>query len=608
MNRKGFVFVETIIVIAIMLSSLMLIYSLYASSVSNENIRLRYDDTAKLYETFYLKKYLESFELDTLKARINAGEPYQMIYRGQGSTFGSSYGNEKNFFENLWMELHIENIFLFGSNISEIVECNRDDTAMICSNTSLLNYLKTLDDEDGYRLVIEYAMDESGNTCTSPIGCYYSYSSVKIQPFSYGKVVDDIIASKDDNNRCPDVNNEGIIENIKFEGNDWIVCTAPDNYGTSYYFRGNAQNNYVLFAGYYWRIIRVNGDGSTRMMYAGTTPNAMGNDAQIGTSYYNRNWQKDHNKTSSRAYLLDDNAGVGYMYGNANGIVETTLPILSEKHPATEARYYAKTYSYNEETGYFTLVDAVQVLGSELNDTYIGYYTFNSKYNATSSTLERVKEIVPSNGTSDAKIKSTKITYGTNSKENAQTNTNDSDIKDMLDTWYEENILNTANEQYVADTLFCNDRSIVYEPDETYTQLGYGFEYTDYKNTMRTDRFSLFCPQKNDRFTVNDEEVGNGALTYPIALATADEMYVAGGTNWSESKSYYLYSGVPFWSMTPAGVFGGWAFAVHFTHEDGTAWTSDHVANRYGVRPVINLKPGSLKVGNGTSDDPYRVS
>ena len=73
MNKKGFIFVETIIVIAILLSSLMLIYSLYASSVSNENIRLRYDDTAKLYEAFYLRKYLESFNLDALKARIDEG-------------------------------------------------------------------------------------------------------------------------------------------------------------------------------------------------------------------------------------------------------------------------------------------------------------------------------------------------------------------------------------------------------------------------------------------------------------------------------------------------------------------------------------------------------
>ena len=161
----------------------MLIYSLFASSVSNENLRLRYDDPAKLYETFYLKKYLESFDLYSLKKRINDGELYQIVYRGSSEVFGSSYSNEKIFLENMWMDLHIENIILFGNNISKVVECNRNDTAMICSNTSLLNYLKALDDEDVYRLVIEYAMDESGNTCTSPVGCYYYYSSVKVDEY-----------------------------------------------------------------------------------------------------------------------------------------------------------------------------------------------------------------------------------------------------------------------------------------------------------------------------------------------------------------------------------------------------------------------------------------
>ena len=71
MNKKGFVFVETIIVTAIILASLMLVYSLFVASNNNEKKRLRYDDPAKLYETFYVKNYLESFYLDTLKKKID---------------------------------------------------------------------------------------------------------------------------------------------------------------------------------------------------------------------------------------------------------------------------------------------------------------------------------------------------------------------------------------------------------------------------------------------------------------------------------------------------------------------------------------------------------
>ncbi len=48
-----------------------------------------------------------------------------------------------------------------------------------------------------------------------------------------------------------------------------------DDDGTSYYYRGSVNNNYVKYAGFYWRIIRINGDGSVRLLYAGTTANAI---------------------------------------------------------------------------------------------------------------------------------------------------------------------------------------------------------------------------------------------------------------------------------------------------------------------------------------------
>ena len=49
-----------------------------------------------------------------------------------------------------------------------------------------------------------------------------------------------------------------------------------DDLGTSYYYRGAVDNNWVKFGkegtkDIYWRIIRINGDGSIRMIYSGTT-------------------------------------------------------------------------------------------------------------------------------------------------------------------------------------------------------------------------------------------------------------------------------------------------------------------------------------------------
>lgn len=87
-------------------------------------------------------------------------------------------------------------------------------------------------------------------------------------------------------NNAPDFNSATSLNEGMF--------SIPDDYGTSYYFRGAVDNNWIKFAGYYWRIIRINGDGSVRVIYSG--PNAptsssavvmTGADTQIGTSAFN---------------------------------------------------------------------------------------------------------------------------------------------------------------------------------------------------------------------------------------------------------------------------------------------------------------------------------
>ena len=86
------------------------------------------------------------------------------------------------------------------------------------------------------------------------------------------------------------------------------IYKTEDDWGESYYFRGAVTNNWVKFAGYYWRIIRINGDGSIRLIYNGTSTEATGEEAQIETSKFNN--------------LYNNNAYVGYMYtsGQVHGL------------------------------------------------------------------------------------------------------------------------------------------------------------------------------------------------------------------------------------------------------------------------------------------------
>ena len=88
-----------------------------------------------------------------------------------------------------------------------------------------------------------------------------------------------------------------------------------DDDGISYYYRGSINNNFVKYAGAYWRIIRINGDGSVRLLYAGTTANASGSGLNIKSAVFN-------SKRDNPAY-------VGYMYGS-------TLNTSYEKTNANE--------------------------------------------------------------------------------------------------------------------------------------------------------------------------------------------------------------------------------------------------------------------------------
>ena len=93
---------------------------------------------------------------------------------------------------------------------------------------------------------------------------------------------------------------------LETDKSDKGLYQETDDYGTTYYYRGNVKNNIVKFAGFYWQIVRINGDGSIRLIYDGTEKNATGENQTIGTSRFNSSYT--------------DPAYVGYMYGNPDGI------------------------------------------------------------------------------------------------------------------------------------------------------------------------------------------------------------------------------------------------------------------------------------------------
>ena len=88
-----------------------------------------------------------------------------------------------------------------------------------------------------------------------------------------------------------------------------------DEDGEVYYFAGAPTDNYVKFAGFYWRIIRINGDGSIRMIYSGEdSPATIGTSTQISTSAYNSSYVNNmyvgYMYTSGQVHGLGTNSGI----------------------------------------------------------------------------------------------------------------------------------------------------------------------------------------------------------------------------------------------------------------------------------------------------------
>jgi len=69
---------------------------------------------------------------------------------------------------------------------------------------------------------------------------------------------------------------DGTPDFSKVATTDEGVYKAQDDDGDTYYYRGAVENNYLKFADKYWRIVRINGNGSIRLIYDGAEPNANG--------------------------------------------------------------------------------------------------------------------------------------------------------------------------------------------------------------------------------------------------------------------------------------------------------------------------------------------
>ena len=295
-------------------------------------------------------------------------------------------------------------------------------------------------------------------------------------------------------------------------GNEYILASpnAPTSHTIdwtgkeSYYYTGKP-DNWVSFAGFYWRIIRINGDGSIRIIYQGVADsdkpdgsNETGTGTQIGTKAFNSPG--------------DNNMYVGFKYGS-------------------NSSDYAVTHAnINNST----------VLGAD--------------------------------------------------------NSNDTTT---LNGWYRASLLEYTT--YIdGNAGFCGDRRLN-------SGTGTGETVTTYQPSIRINNSTpnLSC-EKVDIYTIDEFEYGNGALTYPIGLISADEAML-GGILRASSPNTYLNTNQIYWTMSPHGFNGSIASMLVVSSSGHIGGGNDVFTTYPGVRPVINLRADVQLTGTGSQNDPFVV-
>ena len=351
----------------------------------------------------------------------------------------------------------------------------------------------------------------------------------------------------------------------------YYTSTNTEDNKVTYYFRGSVENNYVSFAGFIWRIVRINEDGSIRVIKQDS----------IGNNSFNL-----HN--TSFGY---DTSQVGYMYGVADtkqkyGDVNGDGSITSDDVTAATALKGQSAFN------------SIETLLADVN--------FDDVVNDADITL--ITNAVNNSAINFASNATNKQRYT-----RAHANVVNSTIKTVVDAWYEANLTNYSS--YLADSGFCGDRSIASTSKlwQTYdTALGYGTNTTFYGayNRLNNDKSPQFkCPQSDDLYTTSTSIKGNKALTYPIGLITADEMVYAGAmfnyaTNWNDD--FYLANGTYFWTISPSH-FSNYAY-VGYAEHNKVIYHEAYYQN-VGVRPVINLKSTvTVLSGDGTKTNPYIIN
>ncbi len=338
------------------------------------------------------------------------------------------------------------------------------------------------------------------------------------------------------------------------------VYEAEDDFGISYYYRGTIDNNWLVFGKdttnnqyIWWRIIRINGNGTIRLIYAGTSKDTKKAPSATGETTMITPRQNIGGSSYPRAVYFNqsynDNTYVGYMTGG----------IGKSKYEETHTNASNSTV-LDEIVNWYTNNTNLGTLAN-------GYIDVDTGFCGDRQVDKTADQSAPGDG------------YGN---------------------------------QYTGYAPWGRIYTNGWKKTQTPTlKCGYNGSSTD-KTAQERDLYTGPSANTSGTKGSNGEMVkGNNKLPVPVGLITSDEVVFAGGFGGTSNHGYWLYTNRYYWTMSPYSFYGAFAY-VFLVNNDGDL-TSNYVPNEItGVRPVINLKAGTKftldeKGDPGTGTNPYVV-
>lgn len=410
-------------------------------------------------------------------------------------------------------------------------------------------------------------------------------------------------------------------------GVNTLAETTDFNYPV-YYYRGANINQHVLWADKCWTILRTTDTGGVKLEYNyearainGVMTCEHDNDrGDLNTVFQNDDedysWKYDSDEGSynlwSEGYLAPANGG--YMYGD-------TMSYDWKQIAASDSFTFANDVTY--ENGVYTLAgDTVTGVptGAVKTAAMTDHHYFCLDGSTSCSTIAYIVELntdnpsymtmsyLPFSGYANIEA----------AKEAMFANEHDSNAKGIIDEWFQEQLASRLNE--LEDAPFCNDRQMFagtlaskdtpaatldlfpnMENDfPSYASsffVGARAYYDDFSITNY--RPNLNCDNIRDTFTVSNQ-IGNGKLTYPVALATSTERLLSGIYIWADdtvnsngtTMSPLMISDTD-WNSLGGGVYMG---PMETAQQSGWYY------------PVVSLKYGAtITSGTGSLASPYVI-